>query len=105
VDHGNWICCDNGSIWVLSIQGKPKVCGFTGGVKGKSRVCDSNTCVLLPCGYVALRAVLKVSLRYVALALVYCLPCEYMALQAVLKVSLGYVALALVYCCPAGMWI
>jgi hypothetical protein len=23
----------------------------------------------------------------------------------VYKVSLGYVALALVYCCPAGMWL
>jgi hypothetical protein len=34
-----------------------QVCGFTGGVKGKSRVCGSSTCVWLPCGYVALRAV------------------------------------------------
>jgi hypothetical protein len=33
------------------------------------------------------------------------LPCEYMVLQAVLKVSLGYVALALVYCCPVSMWL
>jgi hypothetical protein len=39
-----------------------RVCDFTGGVKGKSRVCGSNTCVLLPYGYVALWAVLKVSL-------------------------------------------
>jgi len=50
-----------------------------GGVKGKSRVCGSSTCVLLPYKYVAL--------------------------WAVLKVSLGYVALALVHCCPAGMWL
>jgi hypothetical protein len=56
------------------------VCGFTGGVKGKSRVCGSSTCVLMPCGYVALRALLK-------------------------KVSLGYMAPALVYCCLAGMWL
>jgi hypothetical protein len=56
-----------------------RVCGFTGGVKGKSRVCGSSTYVWLPCGYVALRAVLKVILRYVALALV----CS----------------------CPAGMWL
>jgi hypothetical protein len=42
-------------------------------------VCGSSTCVWLSCGYVALRAVLKI--------------------------SLGYVALALVYCCPAGMWL
>jgi hypothetical protein len=47
--------------------------------------------------------VYKVSLGYVALALVCCLLCWYVALQVVLKVSLGYVALALVYCCPAGM--
>jgi len=47
--------------------------------KGKSRVCGSSTCVLLPYGYVALRAVLKV--------------------------SLGYVALALAYCCPVGIWL
>jgi len=51
-----------------------RVCGFTGGVKGKSRVCGFSTCVLVPCGYVALQAVLKVSLGYVALALVYCCP-------------------------------
>jgi len=38
------------------------VCGFTGGVKGKSRISGSSTCVLLPCEYVALRAVLTVSL-------------------------------------------
>jgi len=31
------------------------------------------------------------------------LPYGYVALQAVLKVSLGYVALALMYGCPAGM--
>jgi hypothetical protein len=55
-----------------------RVYGFTGGVKGKSRVC-SSTCVWMPCRYVALRVVLKV--------------------------SLGYVALALVYGCPAGMWL
>jgi hypothetical protein len=54
---------------------------------------------------VALRAVLKVSLGYVALALVCCLPCGYVALRAVLKVSLGYVALALVYCYPTGMYL
>jgi hypothetical protein len=48
-------------------------------IQGKSRVCGSSTRVLLPCWYVALRAVLKV--------------------------SLGYVALALVYGCPAGMWL
>jgi hypothetical protein len=47
------------------------VCSFTGSVKGKRRVRGFNTCVLLPCGYVALWAVLKVSLRYVALALEY----------------------------------
>jgi hypothetical protein len=45
-----------------------------GGVKGKSRVCGFSTCVLVPCGYVALWAVLKVSLGYVSLALVYCCP-------------------------------
>jgi hypothetical protein len=56
-----------------------RVCGFTGSVKGKSRVCGSSTCVLLPCGHVAL--------------------------QVVLKVSLGCVALALVYCCHVGMWL
>jgi hypothetical protein len=27
-----------------------RVCGFMGGVKGKSRVYGSSTCVLLPCG-------------------------------------------------------
>jgi hypothetical protein len=48
-------------------------------IQGKSRVCGSSTCVLLPCRYVAL--------------------------WAVLKISLGYVALALVYCCPVGMWL
>jgi hypothetical protein len=51
-----------------------RVCGFTGSVRGKFRACGSSTCVLLPCGYVALRAVLKVSLGYVALALVYVFP-------------------------------
>jgi len=50
-----------------------------GGVKGKYRVCGYSTFVLLPYGYVAL--------------------------WVVLKVSLGYVALALVYCYPAGMWL
>jgi hypothetical protein len=50
-----------------------------GGVKGKSRICGSSTCVLLSC--------------------------EYVALLAVLKVSLGYVALALVYCCSVNMWL
>jgi hypothetical protein len=49
--------------------------------------------------------VYKVSLGYVALALVYVCPVGYVALWAVLKVSLGYVALALVYVCPAGMWL
>jgi hypothetical protein len=51
-----------------------RVCGFTGDVKGKFRVCGSSSCVLLPYGYVALLAVLKVSLGYAALALVYCCP-------------------------------
>jgi hypothetical protein len=73
-----------------------------GGVKDKSRVCGSSTCVLLPCGYVALWAVLKVSIGYVALALVCCLPCEYVSLRVVLKVSLEYVALALVCYLPCG---
>jgi hypothetical protein len=41
---------------------------------------------------VALRAVLKVSLGYVALALMCCLPCGYVALRAMLRVILGYVA-------------
>jgi hypothetical protein len=27
-----------------------RVCGFTGGVKGKSRVCGSSTCVVCPAG-------------------------------------------------------
>jgi len=31
-----------------------RVCGFMSGIKGKSRIYGSNTCVLLPCGYVAL---------------------------------------------------
>jgi len=56
----------------------------------------------LPCGYMALRAVLKVSLGYVALALVCCLPCGYVALWEVLKVSIRYVALAFVCCLPCG---
>jgi hypothetical protein len=56
-----------------------RVCGFMGNVKGKSRVCGSSTFVLLSC--------------------------EYVALLVVLKVSLGYVALALVYCCPVGIWL
>jgi hypothetical protein len=56
-----------------------QICGFMGGVKGKSRICGSSTCVLLSC--------------------------EYVALLAVLKVSLGYVALALVYCCSVNMWL
>jgi hypothetical protein len=60
-------------------KGKSRVCGFAGSVKGKSRVCGSSTCVLLPCGY--------------------------MALREVLKVSLGYMALALAYYCPVGMWL
>jgi hypothetical protein len=34
---------------------------------------------------VALRAVLKVSVEYVALALVYCFPCGYVTLRAVRK--------------------
>jgi hypothetical protein len=88
--------------------GALRVCGFTGGVKGKSRVCDSSTCVLVPYGYVALLAVLKVSLEYVALALSVLLPCGYVALWAVLKVSLGVCGsstcvLAFVYYCPASM--
>jgi hypothetical protein len=41
-----------------------RVCGFTGGVKGKFRLCGSSTCVWLPCGYVALRAVLVDILVY-----------------------------------------
>jgi hypothetical protein len=62
---------------------------LTGGVKGKSRVCGSSTCVLLPCGYVALWAVLKVSLGYMALAPAYCCPVGYVALWVVLTVSLA----------------
>jgi len=46
-----------------------RVCSFTGRVKGKSRVCGFSTCVLVPCGYVALQEVLKVSLGYATLAL------------------------------------
>jgi hypothetical protein len=72
-------------------------------MQGKSRVHGSRTCILLPCRYVPLRAVLNVSLGYVALALMCCLPCGYVALRAVLyKVSLGYVAVALVCCLPYG---
>jgi len=37
--------------------------------------------------------------------LVYKVSLRYLAFLVVLKVSLGYVALALVYWCPAGMWI
>jgi hypothetical protein len=48
--------------FTVGVKGKSRVCGLTGSVKGKSRVSGSSTCVLLPCGYVALRAVLTVSL-------------------------------------------
>jgi len=37
--------------------------------------------------------------------LVYKVSLRYVALRAVLKVSLGYVILTLVYCCPVGMWL
>jgi hypothetical protein len=50
---------------------------------------------------VTLHAVLKVSLEYVALPLVYCC----LGLWTVLKVSLRCVTLALVYYCLAGMWL
>jgi len=61
------------------------------GIKGKSRIYGSNTCVLLPCGYVVLRAVLKVSLGYVALAFVL------FALQVCVS--------SICVVCPASMWL
>jgi hypothetical protein len=77
------------------------------GVKGKSRVCGSNTCLCLPCGYVALRAVLlKVSLGYVALALMYLFALRIYGFTGSVRGNSRVCGSSTrVFVCPAGMWL